>query len=45
MGLVWDDESGLSDKTKGILGQFMKHTLYHITYHKHTLNKGTLHIQ
>lgn len=44
MGLVWDDESGLSDKTKGILGQFMKHTLYHITYHKHTLNKGTLHI-
>ena len=45
MGLVWENESGLSEKTKGVLGQFMKHSIYRITYHQHTLNKGTFHIQ
>ena len=45
MGLVWENELGLSDKTRGVLGQFMKHAIYRITYHQHTLNKGTLHIQ
>ena len=45
MGLIWEDEKGLSDKTKGVLGQFMKNSIYRITYHAHTLNKGSLHIQ
>ena len=45
MGLVWENEIGLSDKTRGVLGQFMKHSVYRITYHAHTLNKASLHIQ
>ena len=45
MGLVWDNTTGLSSKTKGILGQFMHRAIYRITYHEHTLNMGTLHIK
>ena len=29
MGLIWENEVGLSDKTRGVLGQFMKHSVYH----------------